>query len=96
MTIDPNNLGATAKLAFSDEFNSLNLWNGGSGTWGTTYWWSEGRNGVTLATNGEQEWYIDANYGATSVPAKPATSKSAPSESRRKSPATCVPGACRT
>jgi beta-glucanase (GH16 family) len=67
VSIDPNNLGATAHLTFDDEFSNLSLWNGSSGTWSTTFWYQDvNGNGGTLASNGEQEWYINANYGPTS------------------------------
>src|SRR6185437_5487767 len=60
-------MAATATLTFDDEFNSLSLWNGTSGTWDTTgYWNSFNSNGYTLSSNGEQEWYINANYAPTS------------------------------
>ncbi|WP_165830546.1 family 16 glycosylhydrolase [Phenylobacterium soli] len=65
MTIDPNNLNATAKLTFSDEFNSLSLWNGYGGTWRTSPGYL-GSNGSSLPSNGELEWYINSNYGPTS------------------------------
>ena len=55
-----------ATLTFDDEFNSLSLWNGSSGTWDTTYWYDDSNKGSTLATNAEQEMYINANYGPTS------------------------------
>jgi beta-glucanase (GH16 family) len=64
VTIDPKNLSATATLTFSDEFNTLSLWNGSSGTWTTKYPFSP-ENGGTLDGNGEQEWYINAMYGPT-------------------------------
>ena len=55
MTIDPVNLSATAVLTFDDEFNTLSLWNGSSGTWDTNSNWGA-PNGFTLSGNGEQEW----------------------------------------
>ena len=55
-----------ATLTFDDEFNNLSLWNGTSGTWDTTFWYDENNKGSTLAGNGEQEMYINANYAATS------------------------------
>ena len=56
----------TATLTFSDEFNSLNLWNGSTGTWSTNFWWSDPKGpGSTLAGNGEQQWYINADYAPT-------------------------------
>src|SRR5256885_13949487 len=63
MTIDPNNLASTATLTFDDEFNTLSLWNGSSGTWDTEYHWY-GPSGGSL--NDEQEWYINSNYAPTS------------------------------
>src|SRR5579883_2078664 len=52
---------------FSDNFSSLNLWNGTSGTWATDWWYHPvNGNGSTLSSNGEQEWYINNNYGPTS------------------------------
>ena len=59
MTVSP-------ALTFDDEFNSLNLWNGSSGTWDTTAQYaSTFGNGFSLPSNGEQEWYINANYAPT-------------------------------
>lgn len=52
-------------LSFSDDFNSLSLWNGHSGTWDSNFPWGA-PNGSTLSSNGELQWYIDANYGPTS------------------------------
>jgi beta-glucanase (GH16 family) len=52
-------------LSFSDYFNTLNLWNGQSGTWDSNFWWGA-PNGSTLTQNGELQWYIDANYAPTS------------------------------
>jgi beta-glucanase (GH16 family) len=67
MPIDVNNLAGTAVMTFDDEFNSLNLWNGTSGTWDTNYWYNPVNGaGSTLSSNGEQEWYINSNYGPTS------------------------------
>lgn len=65
--IDPSNLAETAEMTFSDEFDVLDLWDGRRGTWDTTYDWSAGKNGVTLPTNDEQQWYIDALYGPTAA-----------------------------
>lgn len=65
-TIDPHNLSGTANLTFADEFTSLSLWDGTSGTWDTNYWYNPLHgNGGSLSTNGEQEWYINSNYGKT-------------------------------
>ena len=69
MAIDPNNLAGTAHVTFDDEFNSLSLWSPSNptGTWATTFWYQDPNgNGSTLAGNGEQEWYINSNYGPTS------------------------------
>jgi len=67
MSIDPNNLAGTATMTFDDEFNSLSLWNGSSGTWSTTLATSsDSANGASLTGNNEQEWYINNNYGPTS------------------------------
>jgi beta-glucanase (GH16 family) len=67
MTIDPNNLSATASLTFDDEFTSLSLWNGNTGTWATDFWYDALDSlGNTLEGNGEQEWYINSNNAATS------------------------------
>ncbi len=58
----------TATLTFDDEFNSLSLWNGTSGTWATTFWYdSTSSNGGTLSSNDEQEWYINSNDPATAT-----------------------------
>ena len=64
MTIDPKNLSATATLTFSDDFNSLSLWNGTSGTWSTKYPFAPEKGG-SLPSNGEQEWYINSMYAPT-------------------------------
>ena len=64
MTIDPKNLSATATLSFADEFNSLSLWNGTSGTWSTKYPFAPEKGG-SLPSNGEQEWYINSTYAPT-------------------------------
>lgn len=59
---DQSHAASGATLTFDDEFNTLNLWNGTSGTWDTNYWYNplHGRGG-SLSTNGEQEWYINSN-----------------------------------
>ncbi|MER8373940.1 family 16 glycosylhydrolase [Mesorhizobium sp. M1406] len=53
------------QLTFSDEFNTLNLWNGSSGTWDSNFWWGAA-NGSTLTSNNELQWYIDTSYAPTS------------------------------
>ncbi|HEY3779380.1 MAG TPA: glycoside hydrolase family 16 protein [Rhizomicrobium sp.] len=64
--IDPLNLPGTAQLTFDDEFNTLSLWNGTTGTWDSNYWYKppHGKGG-SLNNNGEQEWYINSNYHKT-------------------------------
>jgi beta-glucanase (GH16 family) len=65
----------SAKLTFDDEFNSLSVWNGATntGTWSTNFWYNDQwgnyakSNGSTLSGNGEQQWYINANYAPTSA-----------------------------
>ena len=55
-----------AALTFDDEFNSLSLWNGTSGTWDTTAQYVPlNGNGYSLPSNGEQEWYINSTYAPT-------------------------------
>ncbi|MDB5642321.1 MAG: skn1 [Hyphomicrobiales bacterium] len=64
MAINPNDLGNTATLTFADEFNSLSLWNGQSGTWNTGDSWGN-LKGFSLSGNGEQQWYINSQYAPT-------------------------------
>ena len=52
-------------LSFADEFDTLSLKNGASGTWDTNFWWG-GKNGSSLNGNGEKQWYIDHDYAPTS------------------------------
>ncbi|MER9962730.1 family 16 glycosylhydrolase [Mesorhizobium sp. M0045] len=52
------------ELTFSDEFNTLDLWNGSSGTWDSNFWWGA-PNGSSLTSNKELQWYIDTNYAPT-------------------------------
>jgi len=57
----------TTPIVFDEQFTSLSLWNGTSGTWDTNYWYNPlTGNGGSLTANGEQEWYINANDLATS------------------------------
>jgi beta-glucanase (GH16 family) len=51
--------------SFVDNFDTLSHWNGESGTWDSNFWWGQ-PNGSTLTGNGEQQWYIDTDYGPTS------------------------------
>ncbi|WP_265519204.1 family 16 glycosylhydrolase [Nitratireductor luteus] len=53
------------RLTFSDEFDTLDLWNGESGTWDTNFWWGR-NNGSTLYKNDELQWYVQPDYGPTS------------------------------
>jgi beta-glucanase (GH16 family) len=63
LQLDPTKIGA---VTFHDEFDSLDLWNGASGTWATTFRFLDPNgNGGTLTSNGEAQWYINANYAGT-------------------------------
>ena len=53
-----------AKLTFDDEFNSLSLWSGSSGTWQPAYSWSP--NGFADSTM--TSWLANPGYGPTSQP----------------------------
>ncbi|MEE8630485.1 MULTISPECIES: hypothetical protein [Methylobacterium] len=61
MAIDPNNLAGTATLTFSDEFRGQAL---DTAKWGTGYPWGAA-NGSTNTSQGEAEWYINADYAPT-------------------------------
>lgn len=50
---------------FSDDFNSLSLTNGTTGTWDAQVPWGTAKGG-TLDNNGELEWYINPSYAGTS------------------------------
>ena len=57
-----------ATMTFNENFNSLSLWNSttGTGTWATNFWYADPKgNGGTLSGNGEQQWYINAEYAPT-------------------------------
>ncbi|CAN7397270.1 family 16 glycosylhydrolase [Mesorhizobium amorphae] len=54
------------ELTFADEFDTLSLWNGSSGTWDSNFWWG-GANGSSLTGNNELQWYIDTSYAPTST-----------------------------
>ena len=59
-------MATAATLTFDDEFNSLSLWNGTTGTWDTgAQYVPVNGNGYSLPSNGEQEWYINSNYAPT-------------------------------
>jgi beta-glucanase (GH16 family) len=64
VAINPNDLSSTATPTFDDEFSSLDLWNGSSGIWDTSYPWAP-PGGGTNPTNRELEWYINASYSST-------------------------------
>ncbi len=61
LTLDRSALTQT----FGDEFNSLSLRNGDSGTWDAKFWWAP-EKGSTLPDNGEEQWYINPAYAGTS------------------------------
>ena len=52
-------------LTFEDQFNSLSLWNGKSGTWDAEYPYNTAPNGGSL--NDEQEWYVNPSFGPTAA-----------------------------
>lgn len=60
LSLDKSNM----TLSFADEFNTLDLRNGDTGTWDSNFWWGAA-NGSTLTQNGELQWYIDTDYGPT-------------------------------
>ncbi|MDB5593469.1 MAG: beta-glucanase/beta-glucan synthetase [Hyphomicrobiales bacterium] len=64
MPINPGDLAGTANLTFSDEFNTLSLWNGQGGKWSTSDSW-DNKAGYTLSGNGEQQWYLNDQYAPT-------------------------------
>ena len=53
------------KLTFADEFNSLNLYNGTSGTWTTTYGYGGAMAKSNRTLNDEAQVYTDANWRGT-------------------------------
>lgn len=61
LTLDRSDLTQT----FSDDFNSLSLNNGKTGTWDAKFPWAPTQGG-TLSTNGELEWYVNPAYAPTS------------------------------
>jgi beta-glucanase (GH16 family) len=71
MPIDPNNLGATARLTFSDEFNGLSLWNGSSGTWSSNWWYNDEwglystNKTATHPGSTDDQWYVNYNFAGT-------------------------------
>jgi beta-glucanase (GH16 family) len=69
VAIDPNNLSQTATLTFSDEFNTLDLWNGTSGldTSGGPQWSVYVAPTGTRPFNQEQQWYVRADQPSGSA-----------------------------
>lgn len=49
---------------FTDDFDSLSLHDGTSGTWDAKFWWAP-ENGGSLHTNGEKQWYVNPSYAPT-------------------------------
>lgn len=49
---------------FSDNFNSLSLHNGSTGTWDAKFPWAPAK-GSSMPTNGELQWYINPLYTPT-------------------------------
>jgi len=49
-------------LTFSDDFHTLSLWNGTSGTWDSNFFGGQ-PNGHSIS--GQLNWYIDTSYGPT-------------------------------
>ncbi|GAB4394063.1 MAG: hypothetical protein Tsb0032_15820 [Kiloniellaceae bacterium] len=47
---------------FTEDFDSLSLWDGETGVWDSSFWWA-GDNGSSLES--QANWYIDADYGPT-------------------------------
>ena len=61
LALDPSKLGG---LTFDDEFNSLSLFNGTSGTW-TPHYWYGGQGAYTLTGNGELQIYTAPGFTGT-------------------------------
>lgn len=74
--IDPTNLTATARLTFSEDFNTLKIWDGTSGldpTANVLAPLGSGNPGIGgYANNGEKQWYVNPEYqpsnGAPALP----------------------------
>ncbi|MGZ3277019.1 MAG: family 16 glycosylhydrolase [Caulobacteraceae bacterium] len=58
LSLDHSKLGAAT---FDDEFNSLSLFNGTSGTW-TPHYWYGGQGAYTLSGNGELQLYTAPGF----------------------------------
>jgi beta-glucanase (GH16 family) len=61
LALDTSKLGG---LTFDDEFNSLSLFNGSSGTW-TPHYWYGGIGAYTLTGNGELQLYTAPGFTGT-------------------------------
>src|SRR6267154_1412954 len=66
MPLNPQALSTTAVKTFGDEFDSLSLYDGATGTWETTYPFGD-RAGNGGSLNDEQEWYINSRFAPTSA-----------------------------
>lgn len=53
------------QLTFADDFQTLDVWDGSSGTWDTNFWWGD-ESGSTLERNHELQWYVQPDYEPTS------------------------------
>jgi beta-glucanase (GH16 family) len=55
----------SSNLTFADEFNTLSVWNGSTGTWQYSYWWSPG--GYTDPPS-MTNWWVGWNQVSSGVP----------------------------
>jgi beta-glucanase (GH16 family) len=62
LNLDRSALHAT----FSDNFDSLSLYNGSKGTWEPKFWWAPTK-GSTLPGNSEDQWYVNPAYAPTAA-----------------------------
>lgn len=62
LSLDRSNLTVT----FSEDFNSLSLFDGTSGTWDAKFSWAP-EKGSSLDTNSEAQWYVNPAYAGTSA-----------------------------
>jgi beta-glucanase (GH16 family) len=60
LSLDRSNLTQT----FDEDFNTLSFVDGEEGVWEAKYWWAPDK-GASLHTNGEQQWYVNPEYGPT-------------------------------
>ncbi|XYD12053.1 family 16 glycosylhydrolase (plasmid) [Methylobacterium sp. NMS12] len=71
MSIDPSNLAQTATLTYSEDFDTLRLWDGTAGldTSGGPQWSIHVTSTGTLPFNQEQQWYVRADQpGGSALP----------------------------